>query len=543
MAGDDFTAPIVAAALACDVTDVETRCDAFARAQRFLRVAGSAERPDGTTARRYVFTHELYRHVVYADMPQGYCVRLHQRIGEALEAAYGAPNAEIAPQLATHFERAGDSARALHYLTVAAGRARQRFSPREVIGYLDAALTLVARWPTEDERRRKELELRLALGTALNDRYGFAADPVRENYERATELCTAVGRPAQLSTILYARWYVHAMRAERDEATAIATELEGLAGRHGTAKLRVLAASVLARTALYDGRFADVCHHMQRVRACQRRAGPTGESVAYGTDPVIAARVYFAIALWFLGHPGRAQTSARATIAHARASGHVFTLAAMLTQAAFVELLCRNTTAGMALAAQAASLSAEHGFAFWNAAASVLHGWASVQQARVLEAAEKSNARWPPMQLTGARFFSAFAYAFLAEGWLRPAAPLTTASLRHKAGLAIAHTTLDRAYEPELWRIEGELLLASTAAGDRWPEAERCLQRALELARTAQAKSLELRAATSLARAWRARGRTADAGAVLGSICQWFGVQAGTPDLVEARALLAELSG
>ena len=124
-------------------------------------------------------------------------------------------------------------------------------------------------------------------------------------------------------------------------------------------------------------------------------------------------------------------------------------------------------------------------------------------------------------------------------------------------------TTLDRAYEPELWRLKGELLLEqSKVQGPRVPErqrrptrdqrprtrdperrgeAEACFQRALELARASQAKSLELRAATSLARAWQARGRTAEARKLLGGVCKWFGTRAGTADLVEARALLGEL--
>jgi predicted ATPase len=61
------------------------------------------------------------------------------------------------------------------------------------------------------------------------------------------------------------------------------------------------------------------------------------------------------------------------------------------------------------------------------------------------------------------------------------------------------------------------------------------------LARSSGAKSLELRAATSLARAWHARGRTAEARRLLGGICGWFGPRIGTADLTEARRLLGQL--
>jgi len=74
-----------------------------------------------------------------------------------------------------------------------------------------------------------------------------------------------------------------------------------------------------------------------------------------------------------------------------------------------------------------------------------------------------------------------------------------------------------------------------------WQEAERYLLRALASARAMRAKSPELRAATSLARAWQTRGRAAEGRALLGSVCAWFDAGADGTDLVEARALLATL--
>ena len=118
----------------------------------------------------------------------------------------------------------------------------------------------------------------------------------------------------------------------------------------------------------------------------------------------------------------------------------------------------------------------------------------------------------------------------------------------------MAESTLDRSYWPELWRIKGELLLASVprttrrpgrsraAAPDaRWQDAEQCLLRAVQVARESEAKSLELRAATSLARAWQTRRRSAQARALLAELCEWFGAAAQSPDLTEARELLAQL--
>lgn len=104
-------------------------------------------------------------------------------------------------------------------------------------------------------------------------------------------------------------------------------------------------------------------------------------------------------------------------------------------------------------------------------------------------------------------------------------------------GLAFTATKLDRYYEAELHRVKGELLLA----GGGIAEGEACFARALEVARAQEARSLELRAAISLARLRRDQGRNAEARAVLAPVYAWFTEGFATSDLMDARALLAQL--
>jgi predicted ATPase len=95
-------------------------------------------------------------------------------------------------------------------------------------------------------------------------------------------------------------------------------------------------------------------------------------------------------------------------------------------------------------------------------------------------------------------------------------------------------------YAPELHRIRGELLLAHDAGAA--PEAEACFRRALGLARGRQARSFELRAATSLARLAVRQGRRAAAQGPLAECYDTFTEGFDTSDLREARALLDEFS-
>ena len=110
--------------------------------------------------------------------------------------------------------------------------------------------------------------------------------------------------------------------------------------------------------------------------------------------------------------------------------------------------------------------------------------------------------------------------------------------------LAEAHTLVeqheDRWWEAEVCRLRGVLLLRQP--GTPQAEAEAWLQRALDVARRQEAKSLELRAAMSLSRLWQQQGRQTEARALLEPIYGWFTEGFDTADLQEARALLEALA-
>jgi predicted ATPase len=101
-------------------------------------------------------------------------------------------------------------------------------------------------------------------------------------------------------------------------------------------------------------------------------------------------------------------------------------------------------------------------------------------------------------------------------------------------------TTEERIYEAELYRLQGELLLARSA--EQYAEAETCFCQALDIALHQQAKSWELRAAMSLSRLWQRQGKRDEARELLAPIYGWFTEGFDTADLQEAKALLAELS-
>ena len=114
--------------------------------------------------------------------------------------------------------------------------------------------------------------------------------------------------------------------------------------------------------------------------------------------------------------------------------------------------------------------------------------------------------------------------------------------------LAEAHTLVEqheeRWWEAEVCRLQGVLLLhAECGVQSAALAAEECFQRALDVARRQEAKSLELRAAMSLSRLWQQQGKRAEARELLAPVYGWFTEGFDTADLQEAKALLEELGG
>jgi len=110
--------------------------------------------------------------------------------------------------------------------------------------------------------------------------------------------------------------------------------------------------------------------------------------------------------------------------------------------------------------------------------------------------------------------------------------------------LAEAHSLMEqheeRWWEAEVHRLRGIILLRQP--GTPQAEAEVWLRRALDVARRQQAKSLELRAAMSLARLWQQQGKQAEAHELLAPVYGWFTEGFDTADLQEAKALLEALA-
>ena len=562
VAGAEFVAAAVAAGLEADAATVEEHCETLV-GQQLLRPLGVTTWPNGMVATRYAFVHTLYQQVVYQGLGAGRRVRLHQRLGECLETAYGAQTGEIAAELAEHFVRGQDRQRAVRYVHQAAENALRRHAHREAIAYLRQALELLKAMAETPQLLRQELAIQLALGPALMVTRGFAAPEAADTYARARQLCEQLDDTQQLFPVLVGLWRSAHVQAQLQTARALGEQLLSLARGQGDAAWFVEAHGPLGQTLCMQGEPILAREHLNQIVALYEPHRHSALAFHVGYDPGVYARAMEGWVLWLLGYPEQALQRSQEALGLAREQSHPFTLSITLATVALLQQMRRDGEAPLEHIQASMVLATEHGFPYLQAVGTVLQGWALTRGGQVAEGMVQMRQGLDELRAMGAEVLRPYLLALLAE--------VCGSSGQIEAGLGVLEEALvtaenhtERFNEADLHRLKGELLLRQCgeagfepapsavhkghAAGVGEPgqsplqlEAEACFQRALDIARHQQAKSLELRAATSLARLWQQQGKCDDARQLLAEVYGWFTEGFDTADLQEARALLEAL--
>jgi predicted ATPase len=162
IAGASFCASMIGSAVDNDSPSLEDLYEELSRRHHIVRWAGTQSLPDGSATERYEFVHALYRQVLYDRQLPARKARFHHQIGERLAAIYAQRMEDVVPELAYHFEQAGDWPRAIEYLRRAADIAERRYAHRQAESMLVQALRLV-RHLAEPQRAQAEPKLLAAL--------------------------------------------------------------------------------------------------------------------------------------------------------------------------------------------------------------------------------------------------------------------------------------------------------------------------------------------------------------------------------------------
>jgi predicted ATPase len=478
----------------------------------------------------------------------------HQRIVQVLEAQFP-ETAEVQPELlAHHCTEAGLIAEAIPYWQRAGQRAIEHSAHLEAIGHLTRGLDVLTTLPDTPTRAQHELTLQTALGVPLLATKAFGAPEVERVYARARELCHQVGATPQLFSVLWGIWWMYENRAELRTARELAEELLTLAQHQQEPVLLLQAQRAMGQTLYWLGELTQARTHLEHGITLYDPQQHRASAFLYGQDPGVGLRNFASLILWSLGYPEQAVGRLNEAVALAHEVSHPFSLAFALAFATWLHHYRREGPATQARAERAMALCREQGFAFFLAQQTALWGWALAEQGHVEEGMAQMRqgiAAYKEVfgrQATGGEGERPYLLALLADAYGKVG--------QTQEGLRVLDEALRAAqkcvvWDGELYRIKGELLWTQTAmrhsgrstaaAAPMVAEVETCFRQALDITRRQQAKSLELRAATSLARLWQQQGKRREAHELLASVYGWFTEGFDTADLQEAKALLEEL--
>jgi class 3 adenylate cyclase/predicted ATPase len=488
----------------------------------------------------YAFKHALVQEAAYQSLLKSKRQQLHARIALALERESPAVR-ETGPEvLAHHLTEAGLVERAIPYWRRAGELAAGRSANLEAIAHLNKGLELVGTLPQTPEQLEEELALCLATGGPLIATKGYPTPEVEATYSRAWTLCDQLGKSAELFPVLRGLWNHHLVRGELERARDLTEQLVPLAEEQGTPVRRALARRALGSTLLYLGRFAEAATALNEGIAIDD-AGAASQDPAdlllYTEDAGVVCRFYSALVLWLLGFPDRGLKRVEGSLALGRRLAHATSLTSALTWVALLHNLRGEFDPARRRAEAAIEITSERRLPQWLALGGICRGFALAGLGQPTAGIEQLRSGLAGWNGNGSHVLDTQWLGFIAQAhlWARQCDDALAALDRANK---IATATGECHYQAELCRLMG-VVLAET--GDA-AEAASWFQQAIDTARSQQARSLELRAATSLARLWQAEGRRAEAHALLAPLCAWFTEGLDTTDLKDAKALLDQLA-
>lgn len=486
----------------------------------------------------YEFKHALVQDAAYQSLLKSTRQHYHQRIAHVLKEQF--PEiAESQPELlAHHYTEAGLAEQAIGYWQRAGERAAARSANMETIGHCSKALKLLKTLPPTRERAQKELSLHIALGASQIATKGYASREVERVYTRARELCEEMGETSQLFPVLCGLWMTYSVRGELRNARELGDQLLAAAEHAKDPGLLLESQSALGISLFWLGEIVSAREHLEQGIALYDIEKHGSHALLYGVDPGVGCLTYGAWSLWLLGYPDQALTRAQEALTVASSIAHPFSVARAMNWNAVLHQFRRETKAVQVRAQEASKLSAEQGFPHWLAQARILQGWVLVEQGQVESGIAAMHEALTEYSATGAGVRRAYYLGLLAEAYAKCGKTEKGLALLAEA-LALIIKKGERWWEADVHRLRGELLLSQ---GGKDVEAEGCFHQSLEVADGQQAKSLELRAATSLSRLWRDQGKGSEARALLAPIYHWFTEGLDTADLKDAKALLDELA-
>ncbi len=485
----------------------------------------------------YAFKHALVQDAAYGSLLRGRRQALHRRIAEALERRFPATVASEPEIVAHHYTRAGLTEQAIPHWHRAGERAVAASANAEATHHFERALELLDELPEDEERDRMELPLRLGLASALQRGKGHSDEAIEATLGRALELAERLGDADRTFVAMFGFWRYHMWRSGPVKGGHLGPRLLELAELSGSRADRMIGHYAHGSGLWLMGETVGAREHLQQ--ACTLYEPGLRSALVYrlGHDQGVSSLICLAFVDWMAGYPDTAARTSEDGLALAAEIDDPFSSALANMFGCMIAEFIGDDALAHQRAEIVRELAARHDFPNWAAAADIHLGWGLARGERLDEGLALLRQGIEALEAIRTVLLRPYYLCRMAQTEFQAGEPA-----RAQRTLARAHemvqATGERFWEPELHRLSG---VFAAADGDQ-VSAGASFERAFETVREMGAKSLELRAATSLAHLWQAQGKTAEARGLLAPVYDWFSEGFGTPDLKDANALLDELS-
>ncbi len=469
----------------------------------------------------YMFRHALIQDIAYESLLRRTRRTVHGRIARALTARVDA-GVHIAPEvIARHFEAAASIREAVENFELAARHAAGRSACREAIEFLRHGLALLEDQPADAWRDEIDIEMRLALCSAIIATRGYADPEIEVEYARVRDQCEHLGNDTRVGLALAGLSIYHTNRGRTTLGAELAGRVLEIAEKHGDDTLELLGRVQLALPLSYQGRAAESVDHARRALIIYDPERHRVIAERFGTDHGVAAQVFAGWGDLVQGYLDTGMRHFEAAVTLARSLGQPFSLVYALAFKATSHWERGESQQTLRAAQLARTLAEEQGFALWAGVSGVwemaerviLTGDHSVVP-KVIEASLVAGE-------SGNMGGSTTVMARVAEA-VRAAGDLATAWSIAQSALDVAATTEQWWWDSSLHRLRAELLMEAHAGGSELAgqvaspsAAEREWKVALQLADKYGYPVHGLRAAASYATLLQQTERTDEACALV----------------------------
>ena len=476
----------------------------------------------------YIFKHALIRDAAYETLLKSRRKELHRRLAQTIAERFPAI-AEAKPELlAQHWTEASEVAPAVAAWHKAGDRSHEVRAFKEAQEAYERTLALLGTLPESAARDTDELELLSSLCTVLSVTKGLAARETVEVQARAVVLGQKTGNSARVQQLLQVAFGDAHASGHYTAALAVAEQILDLARREGPPRFLAYAHLAVGATHLYLG---DLDQAEEHFRFGTLVLDPRDPSDFPGSTASTFGHAGWTA--WIMGRTNAARERLARGIAVGRDNKSPYDTAWAQYMSSYLELWLGDVKAAEAAALESHAAAQQVGSPLLIAWSQVSLGWARARLGELGEGIALIRKGMSGIVEVGSdakvRDYQALADAQILDGAIADA--LITVEQ------ALCANPEERWMRPESFRLRGRIGLEQ----GQIQLAEADFREAIGLARSMNAKILELRATTSIARLLRDTNRSREARAMLAEIYNWFTEGFDTADLNEAKALLDEL--